>query len=283
MGRALGTSIKSLRTAQQVTQAELAKAVGVSVQAVSKWECGGTPDVELLPRIADFFDVTIDQLFGRDSSGSASISHLVTNAMEHTPRHEKMQKASDICWAVFKGLTNIPNISSSGLADGADSVDVECTRGRVASNEGTAYVCADPKRFSFFIMADPEEGYASLLLSPEKFADVFSFLGNREAMEVLMYLCRRRACPFSMPFSIEHICKTLNISRENMQKYLKRCIEFGWLRNERAELVEGQITLYSSCLTEAALAFLYYAAEFTRNFNMWHMSSTSQREKPIIT
>lgn len=31
MGRALGTSIKSLRTAQQVTQAELAKAVGVSV------------------------------------------------------------------------------------------------------------------------------------------------------------------------------------------------------------------------------------------------------------
>ena len=44
MGRALGTSIKSLRTAQQVTQAELAKAVGVSVQAVSKmgmWRYSG--------------------------------------------------------------------------------------------------------------------------------------------------------------------------------------------------------------------------------------------------
>ena len=39
MSGTIGTSIKNLRIAQQVTQADLAKAVGISVQAVSKWEC----------------------------------------------------------------------------------------------------------------------------------------------------------------------------------------------------------------------------------------------------
>ena len=70
MGRALGASIKSLRTAQQVTQAELAKAVGVSVQAVSKWECGGTPDVELLPAIADRLGVSRQAIGKWESGGS---------------------------------------------------------------------------------------------------------------------------------------------------------------------------------------------------------------------
>jgi transcriptional regulator with XRE-family HTH domain len=50
-----------------VTQQQLADAVGVTFQAVSKWENGTTvPDVGLLPEIADFFEVTIDGLFKPD-------------------------------------------------------------------------------------------------------------------------------------------------------------------------------------------------------------------------
>jgi transcriptional regulator with XRE-family HTH domain len=47
-----------------MTQQQLADAVGVSFQAVSKWETGiSAPDIGTLPEIADFFDVTIDDLF----------------------------------------------------------------------------------------------------------------------------------------------------------------------------------------------------------------------------
>ena len=50
----IGAVILELRKAKGVTQDELAKYVGVSPQAVSKWENGGVPDTELLPKIADF-------------------------------------------------------------------------------------------------------------------------------------------------------------------------------------------------------------------------------------
>lgn len=61
----LGTAIRRLRTERGLTQEELADYVGVSFQAVSKWETGTTtPDIALLPRLAVFFGVRIDDLFG---------------------------------------------------------------------------------------------------------------------------------------------------------------------------------------------------------------------------
>ena len=61
----IGTKIKVLRKEQKVTQEDLAAAIGVTPQAISRWEgeCG-YPDIELLPAIADFFAVSIDELIG---------------------------------------------------------------------------------------------------------------------------------------------------------------------------------------------------------------------------
>ncbi len=61
----LGNAIRRLRTERGMTQEELAAYTGVSFQAVSKWECGTTtPDIALLPKLAVFFGVRIDDLFG---------------------------------------------------------------------------------------------------------------------------------------------------------------------------------------------------------------------------
>ena len=60
----IGKRIRQLRTNKGVTQEDLATALGVSNQAVSRWETGITmPDINLLPSIALFFGVTIDEIF----------------------------------------------------------------------------------------------------------------------------------------------------------------------------------------------------------------------------
>jgi transcriptional regulator with XRE-family HTH domain len=57
-------TIKMLRTKRGISQDVLAQALDISVQAVSKWETGNSlPDILLLPRIAKFFEITIDELF----------------------------------------------------------------------------------------------------------------------------------------------------------------------------------------------------------------------------
>ena len=55
-----------LRKQKGVTQEDLARVFGITNQAISKWESGACcPDIALLPDIADFFEVSLDTLFGR--------------------------------------------------------------------------------------------------------------------------------------------------------------------------------------------------------------------------
>lgn len=57
-------TIRELRRTRGISQEVLAAALGVSVQAVSKWETGNSlPDILLFPRIAQFFGVSTDTLF----------------------------------------------------------------------------------------------------------------------------------------------------------------------------------------------------------------------------
>ena len=59
--------ITSCRKNLGLTQEGLAQKLGVTNQAVSKWESGQScPDIALLPALADIFGITIDQLFGRE-------------------------------------------------------------------------------------------------------------------------------------------------------------------------------------------------------------------------
>ena len=60
----LGEKIKSLRKQKNTSQEVFANYLGVSFQAVSKWENGNTmPDVAMIPAIASFFGVSTDELF----------------------------------------------------------------------------------------------------------------------------------------------------------------------------------------------------------------------------
>lgn len=63
----LGKQIHDLRIEKGVTQNELAEALSVVPQAVSRWEQGiANPNLDLIPRIADYFEISLDELFGRD-------------------------------------------------------------------------------------------------------------------------------------------------------------------------------------------------------------------------
>ena len=60
----IGQNLRAYRKRCGYTQKEVAKALGVTTQAVSRWERGNCyPDLLLLPRIAAFFEISIDQLF----------------------------------------------------------------------------------------------------------------------------------------------------------------------------------------------------------------------------
>lgn len=61
----LSKNVANLRKKKGVTQETLAEFIGVTKASVSKWETGQSmPDVLILPKLASFFDVSVDELLG---------------------------------------------------------------------------------------------------------------------------------------------------------------------------------------------------------------------------
>jgi len=77
----IGENIKRLRKTKSVTQEQIAEVLGISVTAVSKWERNETyPDITLLFPLANYFEVTLDELMGYDEERvHAEIAETLTH------------------------------------------------------------------------------------------------------------------------------------------------------------------------------------------------------------
>lgn len=94
----IGNKIRELRKKKGVTQEALASVLSVSPQAISKWESGLTyPDMEMIPVIAGYFEVSMDILFDYDvREMNAKIQKMIDDARQYffddTPKYIEMIK-----------------------------------------------------------------------------------------------------------------------------------------------------------------------------------------------
>ena len=91
----IGNQIKQLRMRRGITQDAMAQYLGVTAQAVSKWERGAaTPDIGLLPEISAYFGVTIDELFSlSDDTRMDRIQNMIWDVRYFDPADvEKEQR-----------------------------------------------------------------------------------------------------------------------------------------------------------------------------------------------
>ena len=101
----LGTKIRQLRRRDGRTQEALASALGVTSQAVSRWESNGSyPDMTLLPAIANYFGVTMDELFGYTSSREEKLAAQLARIQEMMEQNGSQDASLDECLALAREL-----------------------------------------------------------------------------------------------------------------------------------------------------------------------------------
>ena len=109
----LGEQIKALRRRDGRTQEDLANALGVTAQAVSRWEKGICyPDMELMPSMANYFGVAIDLLFGYDSGREQKINTLAEQITAKTER----TTARTYAWMNASVWREKPSLNSPGTS-----------------------------------------------------------------------------------------------------------------------------------------------------------------------
>lgn len=102
----IGHKIKELRKERGITQEQLANNIGISFQAISKWETGiALPDITLTPILASYFGISMDELFDF-SLQKIEIEIEKITAEAYKFRESDPQKSRNI---LEKGLKNYPD------------------------------------------------------------------------------------------------------------------------------------------------------------------------------
>lgn len=181
--------LQKLRKQSGITQEQLADKLGVTAQAVSKWENGSYPDGDLLPKIADIFDVSIDNLYGRGEE-KCSFEQQVLNHMRaiadssQDSSAEWLENYLNIIWAMqltawreCRYYYDIPDFKDSN-----GTIASECT-----CNTGVTYMRLN-KDFRYFTFIEQPESFAKQFSDIDKLSELFRFLGDKMNLKVVMYL-----------------------------------------------------------------------------------------------
>lgn len=215
MNNAFNANLKAFRKKQGITQNQLAEIVGVSPQAISKWEISGYPDAALLPVIASSLEVTIDELYFGDSEKNESANQNVVDYIRNLPRDDIFPKMFEICRAMLMGsigCSEYRDISKGTL----DSKDWE-VYSQVTQEEGIMLQRLNENLQYFFLMLQPENGYDEVLPFDKRMMQLFKFLSNEDALRAMYFLAGQES---STLFTIAALTCELEITSEAAKRIL---------------------------------------------------------------
>ena len=182
----LSSNIKRLRLDKNLTQEQLATKLGVSAQAVSKWETSETyPDGALLVPLANELEVSLDELFGNDSVSMADISGRIVKLIHNTEAKERFNVARDIGWQIERGLFNC-RMEIEKKYD-PNEIKNQKNASYILDDNGFTIVSNGKEPF-FSVFPQPAEGYGHFLNDKDDLQKIFAALSHTDTMNTLIYL-----------------------------------------------------------------------------------------------
>ncbi|MCL2188073.1 MAG: helix-turn-helix domain-containing protein [Defluviitaleaceae bacterium] len=296
----IGVQISELRKAKNITQEALARAIGVSGQAVSKWESGGSPDIALLPALADFFGVAIDRLFGREAGNyeniEMSVRHYIAeplDANETRPgewaedaMEAAFERAWRLCWAVMLGMMGTKVFDKVGVTfmqifeemtkKGDDDDPVY---GHILYEKGMMLSSTKQKLPYFLLMPEPPKGWETALFPQEECRKAFAALGDGDVLNALFFLHAKEK---NSKFSAKYFTKNTGITEENAPRVLEMLIEMKFLKSTFIELDDTRQEIYEFTPRDCFLGVLALMQAFNAPPQMMIIQGDS-RKKPLFT
>ena len=253
----VGEQITKFRKVLNMTQEELGRAVGVSTQAVSRWENGGAPDVSLLPAIADKLGVTIDALFGREEGEVRDMTGTLAAWLRSKSEMGRTQALSRLIWeAMLQGGlgVDVPEIGYPKSSEQEYQGEKRWMQLLVPDEDGFVLGVGGEDMSFMCVLPEPEAGYERYLLDNEQYREVFATLAIPGSLELIRYFCREKASFYAVPT----VAKRVGLETEEAEKILDALANFKILKRIELEMEDGPIPAYIIGESVAIIPLLYF-------------------------
>ncbi len=252
----LSGNIKRLRLEKNLTQERLATKLGVSAQAVSKWETSETyPDGALLVPLANELGVSLDELFDNDSVSMADISGRIVRLIHNTEGKERFNVVRNLCWQIERGLFDCR--MKTGRKYDPDAIKNQENASYILDDTGFTMISNGKEPF-FSVFPQPEEGYGHFLNDKEELQKIFAALSHGNTMKALIYLYHK---PENYVFESAILERDCEIPNGQIDAVIEDLITLRIIRNQELTINGEGRTLYHSRPSHKLIAVFLMAGE----------------------
>ena len=271
----IGEQIAKFRRERALTQEELGRAVGVSTQAVSRWECGGAPDIALLSAIADKLGVDIDALFGREGGVKEDMAGEVRRWLLSVPEGKRMDALGRLMWDAVKAIScrwleqfDMRYMERCTLIP--DGMEEEVLLRTVLELEGEGLIFGvGAEDMSFMsVWPRPEAGWAAYFSEMEDYRRLFRVLAEPNCLELLQYLHDE---PKPRHYAARALAARLDMPVEEVGRLLEELKEVHLVRTQEVELEGGPAAVYTVHQNWAFVPFLYFTRCFMEEHDAFYL------------
>jgi len=252
----LSVNIKRLRMEKNLTQEQLATKLGVSAQAVSKWETSETyPDGALLVPLANVLEVSLDELFGNETVTMADISSKILKLIHNTETTERFNVARDIGWQIERGLFNC-RMEIEKKYD-PDEIKNRKSASYILDDSGFTIVSNGKEPF-FSVFPQPAEGYGHFLNDKDDLQKIFAALSHTDTMNALIYLYHKTG---KHVFESAVLARDCNILPDQINAVIEDLLTLEVVRKQELVINGEARTLYYWIPSHEVLAVCIMARE----------------------
>ena len=244
----IGKNIAEFRKGKSLTQEQLGEAVGVTGQAVSKWENGGMPDAYLLPEIASVLGVSIDRLF--------EVEHK-----KHIPTEEELlelvgsygfdrlptRDAEAVFKLIFEMIFRL-NYSAfkcddcRSVWDTIDEQEGAFVTSQLVLNEGTTYISL-VKDMPYICITKDEPGLIGKLLGEKNYCELFGLLSDPDGLKAAIFT-QTEYSKNGAKYTADRLAEKMEIQPEKFRELLPLLVRFRFLAEEQLVVDESEFRTY---------------------------------------
>lgn len=281
----IGSVIAELRKKKGVTQEGLAKAVGISAQAVSKWENGGVPDVELLPEIADFLKISVDELLGR-SAINVNITTAILDYVRTTKpdSEERFRAVFELCWDIERSIFDFCSEVNEEVVAETTVKDYETINkpdGQQNSCVLTDYGFTQmgiANRLQYFMCVPELKDKQKSLFDNVDYTAFFGALSDKDVFRAFVFLFSRDA---KKAFTEHLLMKELHVPAEKAQEIVRILTKYQMIRTTQLELDDEIKDVYNLIPQPTFVGLLIFAREMVDPTHRFAYYSDN-RSKPLL-
>jgi transcriptional regulator with XRE-family HTH domain len=273
----LSQNIKRLRLEKGMTQEQFANILGVSAQAVSKWETSETyPDGALLVPLANALGVSLDVLFDNRTYSMEDISERIQRLIKDTPREKRFHLVRNLCWQMEKGLFFFSEQKDFVEKYSPDEICNQKQSSYILNDYGFTHISNGRAPF-FSVFPECGEGFSNVIGDGENVRKLFEALSSPEAMRVLLFIHKQKA---DYIFEAEVLARACEMEVPLAKDILNRLIKYKLVSFERIDIDGEQRVLYHACPSHKMIALLLFAHEL--NYRGSYCLQAENRNKPFL-